>query len=429
MTNIKHNNRSMSDQEFQDPAHRHILREFSDDNIYLRQENLKEVYQELFGVALEEYNAKQKRSDRQIKDFYKHVQKSDTLDLQREFIVTLGSKDDWDRVPREEKLKAGHKLAEYVEEFNERHPNLRMYNAVVHLDEAGAPHAHFNVVPVATGYKNGLKVKPSFSKALKQEGYKGIARELLRDFKDKEVALIREKLEEIGHEHFTGLFRNDFRDMREYKQAMREMDAALEVRKEEIQNEIDQVKNQVKNEVMKLETLESEIKKYDHVQMETRVEGSQVFNQLKESTKAPFGMRLVSDDLLKRALKYLATIHNKFVMLSKSNIRLTKENEELRKDNQVLKSEVEEYKEFNRKNVWKRANEKQEQEQKISRLERELASTIEFLEDRFALLQIARNVVGEELMSKVMEEYNRINEQERERENHSQKRSSHDLER
>nr|WP_272953503.1 plasmid recombination protein [Streptococcus gallolyticus] len=82
-------------------------------------------------------------------DFYHHVKKSKTLDLQREFIVGLGSKADWDSLPREKKLQAGEKLAEYITEFEKRHPHLYIYNAAVHLDESGAPHAHFNIVPVA----------------------------------------------------------------------------------------------------------------------------------------------------------------------------------------------------------------------------------------------------------------------------------------
>ena len=70
----------------------------------------------------------------------------------------------------EEKQEVGEALARYVRDFNERHDNMIIYNAIVHLDESGAPHAHFNVVPTATGYKNGLAVQPSFRKALEQEG-------------------------------------------------------------------------------------------------------------------------------------------------------------------------------------------------------------------------------------------------------------------
>nr|WP_051764074.1 hypothetical protein [Streptococcus gallolyticus] len=48
MSSIKHNNRDLTEKEWQEPAHNHIMREQSDDNIYLKQENLKEVYDNLF---------------------------------------------------------------------------------------------------------------------------------------------------------------------------------------------------------------------------------------------------------------------------------------------------------------------------------------------------------------------------------------------
>lgn len=66
MSSIKHNNRDLTEKEWQEPAHNHIMREQSDDNIYLKQENLKEVYDNLFGEALKDYNDKQKRKDRKI---------------------------------------------------------------------------------------------------------------------------------------------------------------------------------------------------------------------------------------------------------------------------------------------------------------------------------------------------------------------------
>lgn len=227
MSSIKHNNRDLAEKEWQEPAHNHIIREQSEDNIYLKQENLKEVYDNLFGEALRDYNDKQKRKDRKIDDFYHHVKKSKTLDLQREFIVGLGSKADWDNLPREKKLQAGEKLAEYITEFEERHPHLYIYNAAVHLDEAGAPHAHFNVIPVATGYKNGLKVKPSFKKALANEGYKDNGRTLLKHFKDGEVKELERKLIELGHQR-KEVGTNDIKDLHEYKKIVRQADRDLD---------------------------------------------------------------------------------------------------------------------------------------------------------------------------------------------------------
>lgn len=218
-TNIRHNNRELTEKEFRSNAHKHIQREKSKYNIQIFKRDIKDVYHELFDDALNAYNAKQKRKDRKIDDYYKHVQKSKNLDLQREFIVAVGNKADWERLSFEEKQEVGEALARYVRDFNERHDNMTIYNAIVHLDESGAPHAHFNVIPTATGYKNGLAVQPSFRKALEQEGFGPSGREQFKTFRDAEVHRLHEFLHEIGIDRKAGQT-NDIKDMREYKDAM-----------------------------------------------------------------------------------------------------------------------------------------------------------------------------------------------------------------
>lgn len=218
-TNIRHNNRELSEKEFRSDAHKHIQREKSKYNIQIFKRDIKDVYHELFDDALNSYNEKQKRKDRKIDDYYKHVQKSKNLDLQREFIVTVGNKADWERLSFEEKQEVGEALARYVRDFNERHDNMTIYNAIVHLDESGAPHAHFNVVPTATGYKNGLAVQPSFRKALEQEGFGPSGREQFKAFRDAEIHRLHEFVHEIGIDRKAGQT-NDIKDMREYKDAM-----------------------------------------------------------------------------------------------------------------------------------------------------------------------------------------------------------------
>lgn len=218
-TNIRHNNRELTEKEFMSDAHKHIEREKSKYNIQVFKRDIKDVYHELFDDALNTYNAKQKRKDRKIDDYYKHVQKSKNLDLQREFIVTVGNKADWEKLSFEEKQEVGEALERYVRDFNERHDNMTIYNAIVHLDEAGAPHAHFNVVPTATGYKNGLAVQPSFRKALEQEGFGPSGREQFKAFRDAEIHSLHEFVHEIGIDRKAGQT-NDIKDMREYKDAM-----------------------------------------------------------------------------------------------------------------------------------------------------------------------------------------------------------------
>ena len=218
-TNIRHNNRELTEKEFRSDAHKHIQREKSKYNIQIFKRDIKDVYHDLFDDALNAYNAKQKRKDRKIDDYYKHVQKSKNLDLQREFIVAVGNKADWEKLSFEEKQEVGEALGRYVRDFNERHDNMTIYNAIVHLDESGAPHAHFNVIPIASGYKNGLSVQPSFRKALEQEGFGPSGREQFKAFRDAEIHRLHEFVHEIGIDRKAGQT-NDIKDMREYKDAM-----------------------------------------------------------------------------------------------------------------------------------------------------------------------------------------------------------------
>ena len=59
-TNIRHNNRELTEKEFKSDAHRHIQREKSKYNIQIFKRDIKDVYHELFDNALNTYNAKQK---------------------------------------------------------------------------------------------------------------------------------------------------------------------------------------------------------------------------------------------------------------------------------------------------------------------------------------------------------------------------------
>lgn len=222
-TNIRHNNRSFTEDEWESPAHKHIDRRKSSFNIYIKQVNIQDIYNEEFGPSLVAYNAKQKRSDRKIKDYLNHVKKSKTLDVQRKFVIAIGSKEDWDNYSDKDKLIVGNLLAQYVKDFEERHKQLLVYNAVVHLDEAGAPHLHFNIIPIATGYKNGLNKQPSFSKALFQEGYTERGRGQFIQFREQEIKKLEQLMKKLNIQRkIVGT--NKIEDMREYKQLIQEVE-------------------------------------------------------------------------------------------------------------------------------------------------------------------------------------------------------------
>lgn len=215
-TSIKHNNRKFDEKDWESDYHKHIDRFRSDNNRYLVQRDIHEMYDEIFGRALELYNAKQKRKDRQISDYYQHVKKSKTLELQREFIIQVGNVEDFQI--EENWQKANYILEKYVETFEARNPQFRVYNAVIHNDEA-SPHLHINVIPVAHGYKRGLTLQPSFDKAIRQQGIETNAkdsREVFRAFRDGEIQAVAQIAREMNIERKLGET-NKFKDTREYK--------------------------------------------------------------------------------------------------------------------------------------------------------------------------------------------------------------------
>ena len=140
------------------------------DNITIIKEDVREVYHELFDTALAEYNSKQKRNDRIIKDYHDHIRHSRQEKEFHEVIFQIGNKDDTP-CGSDVAVKATEALKQYAESFQQRNPHLRMFNAVIHLDEA-TPHIHIDFVPFATEQKRGLSTRVSLSKALEQQGFK-----------------------------------------------------------------------------------------------------------------------------------------------------------------------------------------------------------------------------------------------------------------
>ena len=141
--------------------------------IYVK-ESIKQVYHTLFDEALEAYNFKQTRADRRIDNYYDKIRTSKQEKLFHELIVQIGNRDDTN-CDMLESVYAQSALEEYMMGFQERNPNLRVFNAVMHLDEE-TPHLHIDYVPFSTGNKRGLETKVSLKGALKAQGFVGTGR-------------------------------------------------------------------------------------------------------------------------------------------------------------------------------------------------------------------------------------------------------------
>ena len=133
-------------------------------------EKPKQAYQRLFGKAVEDYNAKQKRSDRKITDYYQQIYNDKKKHPVYEMIIAVGDRTDYTDGKLDEKTTKSI-LREFVNGWQERNPHLTLIGAYYHADEQGAPHAHLDYIPVANGYKRGLETQSALVKALEQQGF------------------------------------------------------------------------------------------------------------------------------------------------------------------------------------------------------------------------------------------------------------------
>ena len=134
-------------------------------------EHPRDAYKRIFGKAVEEYNAKQKRADRRIKDYYNAIREDKARKCVYEMIIGVYGKneDGTSKCPRD----IGYAIMkEFVDEWQIRNPNLELIGAYYHADEPDAePHVHIDYVPKAHGYTNGMSVQNGLVKALGEMGF------------------------------------------------------------------------------------------------------------------------------------------------------------------------------------------------------------------------------------------------------------------
>ena len=145
----------------------HIDKSKSHLNEVIKHEDIKDAYHRIFDVALEAYNARQKRADRKIEDYYKAVCENKQKHPAYEMIIGVypeaGEKID-DKTGKEI-------MCRFVNSWQERNKNLELIGAYYHADEDGKPHIHIDFIPVGKGLSRGMSFQNAFDKALRQQGF------------------------------------------------------------------------------------------------------------------------------------------------------------------------------------------------------------------------------------------------------------------
>ena len=140
-------------------------------NICYCDENIKGVYRQLFDEAVERYNVG-KRKDRQITNYYEKIRQGKQEKLFHEVIFQIGKCEDM-AVGTPEGNLAVKVLDQYMQDFQQRNSNLRVFSCYLHQDEA-TPHLHIDFVPYVTGWKGkGMDTRVSLKQALKSQGFQG----------------------------------------------------------------------------------------------------------------------------------------------------------------------------------------------------------------------------------------------------------------
>lgn len=185
-------------------------------NKILIDKDIRQVYKEVFGEALAEYNANQvakKHPERQKKDYYSAVCHDKKTEPFREAVVQIGNKDK--QLPRWESNEI---LQKFLKRFQENNPQLVVVGAYIHNDEA-TPHMHIVYVPIAT-YSKGLKKRVSNDKALNQMGFK-----TWNDWKDSQMACLESLVREKGYDReFMNNSNKHIADVEKFKRVQKEVE-------------------------------------------------------------------------------------------------------------------------------------------------------------------------------------------------------------
>ena len=332
---VNHNSRKFHAKNT-DPERSHL-------NITYCQENIKAVYHELFDEALERYNAKQTRADRRIENYYEKIRSGKQEKPFHEIILQVGNKDDMSADSDEGRL-AATVLDEYMRAFQERNPNLRVFSAHLHMDEA-TPHLHIDFVPFTTGSKRGLDTRVSLKQALAAQGFKGGTRgdtewsQWVRSEKEQlSVVMERHGIEwEDKGTHDKHLSVLDYKK----EQRMKEI-AALETVKAEKES-------QVESQERRLKELAPAVKDMERLAADFSADPEEILPEAGTLESAKSYREKKAKPLLAKIVKVLRSLFRKYIDLKGKFDRLQGDYDRVREGNARLSDRLMEVKMENKK--------------------------------------------------------------------------------
>ena len=329
---VNHNQRKFTAENV-DKSRSHLNRVYYSDKI-------EDVYHQLFDEALKRYNEKQTRNDRKIENYYDKIRSSKQEKPFHELIIQIGNKDDMAAESENGEL-AEKILDEYIKGFQERNPNLKVFSAHLHMDEA-TPHLHIDFVPFTTGSKRGLDTRVSLKQALLSQGFKGTSK---GDTEwNRWVQSEKEVLAEIMLQHDIEW---------DQRGTHREHLSVLDFKKEQREHELEKLETIIDDKKLEHDLLNKRISNYNEAldkltELEDALQNDEKY-QLPEpqgfmtakAYKTKFAEPIIKEltKLVKAVLARSFEGWENYYRLNQKNGRLYSENQDLIRENNYLKQE------------------------------------------------------------------------------------------
>ena len=329
---VNHNQRKFTAENV-DKSRSHLNKIYYSDKI-------EDVYHQLFDEALKRYNEKQTRNDRKIENYYDKIRSSKQEKPFHELIIQIGNKDDM-AAESENGTLAERILNEYIKGFQERNPNLKVFSAHLHMDEA-TPHLHIDFVPFTTGSKRGLDTRVSLKQALLSQGFKGTSK---GDTEwNRWVQSEKEVLAEIMLQHDIEW---------DQRGTHREHLSVLDFKKEQREHELEKLETIIDDKKLEHDLLNKRISNYNEALDKLTELEDALQNDEKYQLPEPQGFMTAkayrtkfAEPIIKELKKLVKSVlarsfegWENYYRLNQKNGRLYSENQDLIRENNYLKQE------------------------------------------------------------------------------------------
>ena len=363
--------------------------------------DIEKFYKEEFSEAVYNYNQKQKRNDRKIVDYLDKVSEDSKKNVAIEMILQLGDREDWENVSLEDKKKMAEVFKSGIELLNDR--NLKVANAVVHLDEA-SPHLHLIAVPIGVNFKTGMEKQVStsavldkkklyklredmentlvaeynkvYNKNLEKRIEKGIIDKHLDPSEYKEVKPILDELIKVADKNSV---------LTKVKENLKSKDKEIQELKEKVISKDEKIleyKRTIKNDSEDIEKArkEAEEKEKEKAEAEAIVKAKK--RELEEARKSTINI----DELIEQEKEKKQEIEKKKKEIEKLNNDYKELEEKIEAEKERIKQNIEAEREEIKKNIDEMIKKKDEEEAVLKEKEKEKTEKITNKEEVLKIL-------------------------------------------